>query len=87
MTPLDIRYEKVVTSIVDNVHNATVNTSDGTTYNADVVVIKVSLGVRKNNSITFSPEMTSEKKQAIQDIGIETYCRIIVTKHFTLELV
>ena len=76
MIPLDILYEKVVTGIVDNGHNVTVTTSNGTTYNADVVVITVSLGVLKNNSITFSPEMTSEKKQAIQEIGNEIFCRL-----------
>ena len=74
MLPLDIRYENVVTGIVDNRHNVEVTTSNGTTYNADVVVITVSLGVLKENSITFSPEMTSEKKQAIQEIGNEICC-------------
>ena len=75
MMPLDILYEKVVTGIVDNGHNVTVTTSSGTTYNADVVAIALSLGVLKDNSITFSPDMTSEKKQAIQKTGNEPYCR------------
>ena len=45
---------------------------------ADVVICTVSLGVLKRNSITFLPQFSSDKCQAIQTLGFGTINKIFV---------
>lgn len=45
-----------------------VTTSNGKKYYADKVLVTVSIGILKSNDIAFTPEMSSQKKKAIESI-------------------
>lgn len=49
-----------------------VSTTNGETYDADRVIVTVSMGVLKSNKITFKPEMNEEKKKAIESINFHS---------------
>jgi Flavin containing amine oxidoreductase len=79
-TPLDIRYdcrvEKVAYSPVQTLNIAekdepavTISCSNGEVIQADAVVLSVSLGVLKAQTITFEPELPGEKQDAISRLG------------------
>ena len=63
-----IRYNSVVNSINYSGDNVIIKTKNGDRYEADRVLVTVSIGVLKHNKITFSPEMNQEKKKAIEAI-------------------
>lgn len=68
-TGLDIRLNTRVSSI--NYSNAKVNiTANGSTIDADYVVVSVPLGVLKNNAITFTPSLPTNKIDAISNTNI-----------------
>ncbi len=56
---------------IEQVSNYTrVITQNNTVYESDVVVVTASLGVLKSNIMMFSPELSPEKKSAIQKLGM-----------------
>eukprot|EP01118_Nematostelium_gracile_P015022 TRINITY_DN594_c0_g1_i1.p1 TRINITY_DN594_c0_g1~~TRINITY_DN594_c0_g1_i1.p1 ORF type:complete len:424 (-),score=113.10 TRINITY_DN594_c0_g1_i1:52-1323(-) len=63
----DIKLNREVTRIAQTKNGVTVS-GDHFAYNADYVIVTVSVGVLKGNSIQFQPELTPEKKKAIQEI-------------------
>ncbi len=66
---LDIRLNTRVTAI--NYSNLKVNiTANGNTIEADYVVVSVPLGVLKNNAITFTPALPTNKIDAITNTNI-----------------
>ncbi|MFT3741540.1 MAG: FAD-dependent oxidoreductase [Gammaproteobacteria bacterium] len=66
-----IHYNTVVKTIHQHDKNIEITTTQGT-YDADVVIVTVPLGVLKRGCITFSPELSISKQQAIQrlDMGL-----------------
>lgn len=57
--------------------SVTVKCSDGSTYNADHVIVSVPLGVLKHNYTTlFTPQLPKIKKNAIQGISFGTVGKI-----------
>jgi len=68
-TGLDIRLNTRVSSI--NYSDAKVNiTANGNNIDADYVVVSVPLGVLKNNAITFTPSLPTNKINAISNTNI-----------------
>jgi monoamine oxidase len=66
---LDIRLNTRVTSI--NYSNVKVNiTANGSNFEADYVVVSVPLGVLKNNAITFTPALPTNKLNAITNTNM-----------------
>jgi len=64
----NIVYNSVVESIDYSGKQVEITTSEGKTYEADKVLVTVSIGVLKSNDISFVPELNSEKKKAIESI-------------------
>ena len=50
-----------------------VHTEDGSTYNADFVIITFSLGVLQSNKVLFNPPLPKWKTNAIHKFGFATY--------------
>lgn len=66
---LDIRLNTRVTAI--NYSNAKVNiTTDGNNIEADYIIVSVPLGVLKNNAITFTPALPTNKINSINNTNI-----------------
>ena len=61
---LDIRLNSRVT-VINYANNKTIVTANGTDLAADYVVVSVPLGVLKNNTVTFTPALPSDKRAAI----------------------
>ncbi len=53
--------------------------NDGSRYEADHVIITVSLGVLKDNLITFTPSLPSQKQTAIDKLGMGLLGKVILT--------
>ena len=67
----NIVYNSAVKSIDYSSKKVLVKTSNGKIYEADKVLVTVSIGVLKSNDINFIPELSSDKKKAIQSITFE----------------
>ncbi|MFT6204616.1 MAG: monoamine oxidase [Spirosomataceae bacterium] len=63
-----IQFNSPVISIDYSNNKVFVKTVTGETYEADRVLVTVSIGVLKSNMISFTPEMNDEKKKAIESI-------------------
>ena len=63
-----IKFNTPVSAIDYSENKIIVKTTNGETYEADRVLVTVSIGVLKSNKITFKPEMNEEKKKAIESI-------------------
>ena len=63
-----IQYNSPVNAIDYSGNNVIVKTSNGKTYDADRILVTVSIGVLKSNLITFIPEMNKENRKAIESI-------------------
>jgi monoamine oxidase len=63
-----IQYNSPVNAIDYSGNNVIVKTSNGKTYEADRILVTVSIGVLKSNLITFIPEMNKENRKAIESI-------------------
>jgi len=63
-----IEFNSPVSEINYSENIITVNTRNGNTYEADRILVTVSVGVLQSNMISFIPEMKKEKKQAINSI-------------------
>lgn len=66
---LDIRTRQIAREI-DYTGNDVIVRTDNNQYQADFVVVTASLGVLKNGSIQFTPELPEEKQAAISDLGM-----------------
>jgi monoamine oxidase len=63
-----IQYNSPVNSIDYSSNNVIVKTKSGKTFEADRIIVTVSIGVLKSNVITFIPEMNKENRKAIESI-------------------
>ena len=63
-----IQYNSPVNSIDYSSNNVIVKTKSGKTFEADRIIVTVSIGVLKSNLITFIPEMNKENIKAIESI-------------------
>ena len=63
-----IQYNSLVNAIDYSGNNVIVKTNNGKTYEADRILVTVSIGVLKSNLITFIPEMNKENIKAIESI-------------------
>ena len=63
-----IQFNSTVTDIDYSGDKIIVTTNSGNTYEADKVLVTVSVGVLKSKLISFNPEIGSEKEEAIEKI-------------------
>jgi len=64
----NIEFNSPVAAIDYSENKVIVKTTNGKSYEADRVIVTVSIGVLKSNMITFIPEMNEEKRKAIESI-------------------
>ncbi|MGK0391060.1 MAG: monoamine oxidase [Maribacter sp.] len=64
----NIVYNSKVTSIDYTGDQVVLTTENGTEYQADKVILTISVGVLRSNAITFNPSLPAEKIAAIQDV-------------------
>ena len=74
----DIRYNEKVTAISYNNDGVTVSTEQGEIFYAKYVIITVSLGVLRNNVITFTPALPKEKVDAISQLQMGVLDKVIL---------
>ena len=63
-----IEFNSPVTEINYDADKVLVKTKNGTVHSADKVLVTVSIGVLKSNHIKFTPDLSKEKKEAINSI-------------------
>ena len=71
----DIIYEQQVTAINYEGDKVTVTTKDGTTYEADKVLVTVPIAILQNDVITFTPPMPAEKATALKKVKTLPGCK------------
>ena len=76
-----IQFNSPVTCIDYTKNEVLITTSNGKIYKADKVLVTVSLGVLKSNMITFKPELSPKKKEAIKSISFELGLKVIMKFH------
>lgn len=64
----NVVYNSAVKSVDYSGEKIIITTAKGQKYEADKVVVTVSIGVLKSNNISFIPDLNSEKKKAIESI-------------------
>ena len=64
----NIIYNSKVTTIDYSQDQVVLTTEDGIIYEADKVILTVSVGVLKSNAITFNPSLPAEKITALEDV-------------------
>lgn len=64
----NIEYNSPVISVDYSNNKVLVETTDGTTFKADRVLVTVPIGVLKSETISFYPEFSQKRKDAIDDI-------------------
>ena len=64
----NIIYNSKITSIDYTGEKVVLKTENGMEYQADKVILTVSVGVLKSNAISFNPPLSLEKTTAIQDV-------------------
>lgn len=67
---VSILFNKVVQTINYSGDQVTVEISDGESYTADKVIVTVPLGVLQSDSIAFVPELSQDKTDAINRLGM-----------------
>ncbi|CDW74745.1 amine oxidase [Stylonychia lemnae] len=68
-TGINIVYQKKVVGIDYSGNKVSITTQSGDTYECDKVIVTVPLGVLKNNVITFTPPLPSDKQSSINGLG------------------
>ncbi len=63
-----IKFNSPVAEIDYSDNKVILKTQNGDSYEADRVIVTVSIGVLKSNMITFKPEMKEEKREAIEAV-------------------
>lgn len=76
-----IQFNSPVNSIDYSKKKVLITTSNGDIYKADKVLVTVSLGVLKSNMITFNPELSPKKREAIKSISFEPGLKVIMKFH------
>ncbi|CAL9764196.1 unnamed protein product [Musa acuminata subsp. burmannicoides] len=69
---------KVVRDIRHSTSGVTVTTEDGSLYNADYVIVSVSIGVLQSKLIKFKPDLPQWKNLAICQFGMSVYTKIFL---------
>lgn len=67
----DVRTSEIVSAISHNADGVIV-TSNGADAHFDAVIVTLPLGVLKQNTVTFTPTLSSEKQVAIAQLGMGT---------------
>jgi monoamine oxidase len=75
---LDVKLEQAVAKIAYHDTGVTVTSTDGTTYDADIVVVTLPLGVLKARSVEFEPELPSWKTDAIDRLGFGLLNKLVM---------
>jgi len=73
-----IQYNSPVSAIDYSGNKVTVSTTNGESYEADRVIVTVSIGVLKSNMISFIPEMEEKRKRAISSIIFHTGIKVVM---------
>jgi len=63
-----IQFNSPVTSVNYSGNKVIVKTKNGEAYEADRVIVTVSIGILKSNKITFIPKINKERKKAVESI-------------------
>jgi len=71
-----IHFNSPVSAIDYSGDDLIVTTKNGDTYQADRVLVTVSIGVLKSNMISFEPQLSEEKKQAINSVTFHTGIKV-----------
>ena len=66
-----IKYNSPVTEVNYSDHKVIIKTGNGKTYEADKILVTVSIGVLKSNLIKFVPELNIKRKKAIDELTFE----------------
>ena len=74
---LDIRLEHVVREIDYATENVTVRTNLDD-FEADAVIVTIPLGVLQQGSVSFSPVLPEEKRNAIARLGMGTLAKVVL---------
>lgn len=73
-----IHYNKCIKTICHTGSNVCLIDEDLKQHNADKVIVTVNLGILKAGDIVFEPPLSSSKKEAILNIGIEKGIKVIL---------
>lgn len=74
----NIHYNSPVVSIDYSNNKVSVITTDGTTYEADRILVTVPIGVLKSEKISFIPEIKQERKDAIDEITFHPGFKVVI---------
>ena len=75
---LDIRLNKVVTSITKLENDYLVECKDGALFECDLLVVTLPLGVLKAGTVRFDPELPEWKRSAIQRMGYGSFNKVVM---------
>ncbi len=73
-----IQLKQAVTAIAYNKEDGVSITVKDKTFKANYVVCTVPLGVLKEKIITFNPALSTQKQNAIKDLGMGTYNKVVL---------
>ncbi|KAH6765887.1 polyamine oxidase 1 [Perilla frutescens var. hirtella] len=73
-----LKLNKAVREVQQLRNSVVVKTEDGCVYEANYVILSVSIGVLQSNLISFSPPLPSWKTEAISKIDIMVYTKIFL---------
>ncbi len=76
---LDIRQGAVVRQIRHGGNGSVAVSTDGSTFEADAVVVTLPLGVLKSGAVRFDPPLPERKAQAIGRLGMGALTKVIVS--------
>ena len=74
----NIHYNSPVVSIDYSNNKVSVITTDGTTYEADRILVTAPIGVLKSEKISFIPEIKQERKDAIDEITFHPGFKVVM---------
>ncbi|KAI4382993.1 hypothetical protein MLD38_008880 [Melastoma candidum] len=78
ITDARLQLNKVVREIQHSRNSVTVVTEDGCIYEANYLILSVSIGVLKSDLISFQPSLPRWKRKAIEDIDVMVYTKIFL---------